>query len=529
MRNRFVKRMVAVGAVVSVVGLIATAGSASAAVPNAPIGATPRFYSLSGIQQFRSAGSETTFYMMAELGNLYTQSSIYGCVLSSTDERTCTQANNSATDENDDWSRNEYINGAGVGSGGGIGQLCGTKPTGGLEVDFARSSRAIASSDYGDNCTTSNLLPLNYADDAVDPVDFQLVGQSQISTTVPACTAADISAGDLVTATCQLGPVAEGWRPNDALSPPYSGVAFNNMTVFGPPNTLANRIYCASTNANPITDWGQLTQSGQPVGSGAPIGVPIYIPFVNTASGTYSTYKGLVGCDTNAANKDGQLTQENDAPQMADDGHGAAVNLTDRWPDYSTSGTDPLFTSGGVSDHVFTSNQVAASLYYESYGVALSHPYTAEVAIPTGCSKTACVLPPSADNLMTVDGVAMSEGCDYNDPGICTTLAGNAPPDGTNDATTARDLYNMVITTSIRGSVAGFMNYICDANNPSEYGIDLTNGLNYGNEIIDQVDNDFGFPYQSCLTNSSGTTLPPFVASSPAAGQTVVPASLIGT
>lgn len=511
-------------------GVVATTGAASAATPNAPIGATPRFYSTAGVQQIRAAGSETTFYMMSALGDLYNQSSLFGCVLSSSDNRTCTQANNSATDELDDWSRNEFTNGAGVGSGGGIGELCGSKPTGGLSVDFARSSRALGSSDYAGTCNTTNLQTLNYADDSVVPLDFPQDGTVTIGST-PVCTTSTI-ASQLPVGGCQIGPVAAGWTINgntggtpDPLAGPYHGTPFNDMTVFGPPNTLANRIYCTSTNTNPITDWGQLTGSSSGLGTGTAVGIPIYVPFVNTASGTYSTYKGLVGCDTNSVNKDGQLTQENDAPQLGDEAL-AAASLASRWPNYS--GTSATLT--GTAANVNAENQLAASLYYISFGVALSHKYTAQTSLPTGCKGSACVVPSFPGNQMTVDGVVASQKCAFPDPGICTTTTGGAPPNGNNDITTARQLYNVVKVDTIRGSVAGLMNYICDANNASEYGTDLTNGKNYSAEVVSTVVNNFGFPYQNCAQDSGGNDIPVFIASgTPAAGQYVVPAANIGS
>jgi hypothetical protein len=532
----FVKRLCAAGAALTMLGVVSATTPASATIPNAPIGQAPRFYNLGtagGLQQIRSAGSETTYYMMATLGNLYTQSSIFGCVLNSSDNRTCTQSNNSATDELDDWNRTEYTNGAGVGSGGGIGQLCGSKGTGGLTVDFARSSRALGSSDYSGSCTTTNLQTLNYADDSIVPEVFGGIGTTPIGTT-PVCTAALISAGDLINGTCQIGPVAMGWVPGNALGGPYSGTAMTDMTVFGgspTSNTLASRIYCTTTNPSPITDWGQLT-GGSTVGGGTAENIPLYIPFVNTASGTYSTYKGLVGCDTNGPNKDGQLTQENDTPQLSDEALTAGQSLVTRWPDFNTSGTtttDPPLT--GNASLVFAENQLAASIYYMSFGVNLTKKYTGQVSLPTGCTGSGCTIPSTSATKLTVDGIAASEKCDFPDPGICTGPGGTAPVNGQSDLTTARQLFNVVKVDTIRGSVAGFMNYVCDANNMAEYGTDLTNGKNYGQEVSQAVTNSFGFPYQNCASDSSGNDIDVFVApgTTPVAGQYVVPSSTIGS
>ncbi len=469
----------------------------------------------------RAAGSETTFYLMNAIGNLYSQSSIFGCTLSTTDFRTCvTGSDGSATDVKDNYSRDEFDNGAGIGSSKGIAQLCGSSPTGGLTVDFARSSRALKSSDFSGSCTSSNLLAENYADDAVVPVTFGFVGKTAISST-PACTTALISGGGLVNGTCQIGPVASGWLPGDPLAGPYTGKAFTNLTTVGGTSSLANRIYCTTTNPNPITDWGQLTNIGTGApGSGTPIGVPIYVPFVNTGSGTYSTWTGVVGCDPNIPNKDAQVAQENDAPQMADLGAGGAASAK-RWPDYT--GTDAALT--GTPALVDQSNQVAASFYYMSFGVSQWKSFTGSVAIPAGCTGSGCVNKSPATQLL-VDNVAQSPSCDFNSGG-CFDVNGNP----VTQSNSARKLFNVVRTDTLRGSVAGFLNYVCDAQNTGEYGTDLTTGKNYGTELSVLVSTQFVFPYQPCTRDGSGHSTIPFVApgETPPTGGAAVPSALLNS
>src|SRR5581483_2729372 len=207
----------------------------------ATLGQGPQFFT-PGVNQFRATGSETTYYVMNAVGNLYSQSSIYGCTLSATDFRTCvTTADGSATDTVDDYSRNEFINGEGVGTGNGVGQLCGSKPTGGLTVDFARGSRAP---NAGDNCPSA--VALEFARDSVVGVEFPFHNKSTVACT-GTCTAT------------QVGPVSAGWRPGDALAGPYSGVAVANIDntaqVPGSGHSLAFEIYCDTTTSFKINDW----------------------------------------------------------------------------------------------------------------------------------------------------------------------------------------------------------------------------------------------------------------------------------
>ena len=84
----------------------------------------------------RSAGSDTTYYVMTKIGNLYNQAALFGCTLES-NEATCDDApvapynstndpdNPATTDYGDNYDRNEEVTGVDqVGSGAGQAQLC---------------------------------------------------------------------------------------------------------------------------------------------------------------------------------------------------------------------------------------------------------------------------------------------------------------------------------------------------------------------------------------------------------------------
>jgi hypothetical protein len=452
MKVRFVKRLVMAGAITTSVALLLGTGVGQAAT----LGQYPQFFT-PGVNQFRTTGSETTYYVMNAVGNLYSQSSIYGCTLSSTDFRTCvTTADGSATDTLDDYSRNEFINGEGIGTGKGIGQLCGNNGTGGLTVDFARGSRAPGASD---NCPSA--VGLEFARDSVVGVVFPFHNKTAVTCT-GTCSAS------------QVGPVAAGWRPGDPLGGPYSGVAVTNIDntaqVPGSGHSLAFEIYCDTTTSFKISDWGQLNDKtddpanpGHSKGSegiGSPIGAPIYIPAVNTGSGTYSVWKSYVGCDPNTKNTDAQIVQENDAPQLSD-----------------------IATHDNPSDNIAAANQVAESLYYISYGVSQWRPYTYSSGGISGKQTK-------------INGLSASPALE-----LSKTIA------------TFRGLYNIYKSGSLRASVAGFLNYLCDTDpSKANHGVDLTTGKNYSDELTNTISTQFVFPRVPCAVDGSGNSIPPITA-----------------
>ena len=534
MKLRRLKRLAPLGAAAVSMALLIGTGPAQANT----LGQPPQ-YPTAGMNQFRAAGSETTYYVMNAVGNLFSQTSVYGCTLNTLDNRTCnnTAGDGSATDSFDDYSRNEFVNGAGIGSGAGVKQLCAASNTGGLVTDFARMSRAPKSSECG-----GKAIGLQFAWDSIPALVFPFHNTAAITCT-GTCSAT------------QIGPVAAGWRPGDAVGGPYSGVAFNNISntssaVLGN-NSLAFEIYCdkstssrsvsdavftsgsvtmtsatanfASTDVGStiitstanvaagtfikkvnsatsvdlsnkaaqsssgqnvtigtgfgINDWGQLTDPTPDAahgnvakgleGIGAPIGVPIYIPAVNTGSGTYSVWSSYVGCDPNAKNADGQTAQENDAPQLTD-----------------------IANRDFPSDNIAANNQIAASLYYVSYGVSQWHPYTTTTSNISGQeTKVNGVFPSTAKELQGTSGIA-----------------------------TARQLVNAYVPTLMRGSVAGFLNWLCDtdpagqssplggpASSGATHGTDLTTGKNYSAELTNTISTQFVFPRVPCgRTDGSG-------------------------
>ena len=221
-----VVRAVAIGAAALSATLIVGAGVASAAPADPPGGATPvapHFYN-GNIEGIRDTGSDTTFFMMQKIGDLYTGAGLYGCTLNSSAGQTlynssdpasattnleyfCQSGQNvSTTDVNDNWDRTEVTGGVDdVGSGAGQNQLCQALSTP-LPVDFSRSSKPAS------GCAT--LVGTGYAKDGV-----AIVGYPVNPTTYGTSTTAPYSSinGGVV------GPVALGWLPGDPNNGPYTG------------------------------------------------------------------------------------------------------------------------------------------------------------------------------------------------------------------------------------------------------------------------------------------------------------------
>jgi hypothetical protein len=546
-----VVRAAAIGAAALSATLIVGAGVASAAPADPPGGATPvapHFYN-GNVEGIRDTGSDTTFFMVQKIGDLYTGAGLYGCTLNSSAGQTLyntsdpasattnlqyfCQANQnvSTTDVNDNWDRTEVTEGVDdVGSGAGQNQLCNALSTP-LPVDFSRSSKPAS------GCAT--LVGTGYAKDGV-----AIIGYPVNPTTYGTSTTAPYSSinGGVV------GPVALGWLPGDPSGGPYTGTSYNsqsnaaglsNVDNGGGAGSTAFRLWCA-TDATRITDWGALTNLGPnlevqnvtlsngastatvtgsfpstvaagdaitgpdipagttitsvsggtanlsqapsnatdtvrittasklAVGSGAPIGVPIRLMGVNTASGTESTFTSYAnsgastgGCsanmNTNAALDPNPVT----ATGSNATAHVALENNSDQIDQFA-AGDFPS------PDFVDQAIEVATTLYIESDGVYNTNPYAAAA---------------------TVNGTSYA-GIKFNMNGVSDTT----PHLLSNQYPTARTLFNIYNTNTVRASTGGFLNWICDSNTNFSKGLDNSTGQNFDAELTTTIGTVFGFP-----------------------------------
>ena len=249
----------------------------------------PHFYN-GNVEGIRDTGSDTTFFMMQKIGDLYTGAGLYGCTLNSSagqtlynssdpasattnDEYFCQSGQNVATtDVNDNWDRTEVTEGVDdVGSGAGQNQLCAgrcprrlrsTSP--GRPSPPARAARRWsrpATPRTACRSSTTRVNPTTYG----------------TSTTAPY---SSINGG-------VVGPVARGLaarRPdsrslhgyvdNSQQTPPASPTSTAAAEPAAPPTGCG-----APRDSTRITDWGALTNLGPnlevqdvTVNSGAPDG-----------------------------------------------------------------------------------------------------------------------------------------------------------------------------------------------------------------------------------------------------------------
>ena len=546
-RRTGVVRAAAIGAAALSATLIVGAGVASAAPPTDPPGGAtpvaPHFYN-GNVEGIRDTGSDTTFFMMQRIGDLYTGAGLYGCTLNSSagqtlynssdpasattnEEYFCQSGQNiDTTDVNDNWDRTEVTEGVDdVGSGAGQNQLCSALSTP-LTVDFARSSKPSTGA-----CSTE--VQTGYAKDGVPilayPVNPTTYGTSSTSPY------SGINGG-------VVGPVALGWLPGDPNGGPYTGTALTNLSNAdngGGASSTAYRLWCA-TDATRITDWGALTNLGPnlevqgvvlsnstsqgtitgsfpstvangdaitgpgipsgttitnvsggtitlsqaptsgtvtvrittsgtlAVGQGMPIGVPVRLMGVNTASGTEATFASYAesgvssgGCASNMNTND--ASDPNPVTKTGDNAtaHVALENNSDQLDQFANADFP-------APDYVDQAIEVATTLYIESNGVYNTNPYAAASTID-GTSYT---------------GVKVEEN--GSSPTTSTLL--------TNHYATARTLFNIYNSNTVRASTGGFLNWVCDSNTNFSKGLDNTTGLNFDAELTNVISTVFGFP-----------------------------------
>jgi hypothetical protein len=477
--------------------LLIGAGPVSAATPPA----SPSWIT-GTVQTDRGSGSDTTFFLMQKISDLYNQAALYGCALSADDfnclddtapyDSSHNPDNPATTDYTDNYDRTEEVQGVDeVGSGAGQAQLCGANQGTNnaalppwAAIDYARSSSGISTKQ------TSSCLAVEkedfFAADAVDLLDWTNINPSTFGTAT-AAPYASVNGG-------HIGNVAAGWLPGDPLTCASTTTGsfgahqngFNDCSgyPFGDvdntteslssggdgggtgANSVAFEIWCSGS----ITDWGQLTNvgpftSGVPskaVGTGTSINIPINLIGVNPSSGTNGVWTTFVQSAQPACNSNGHETV------VGSDTHLALENNTAQLDDFAT--TD---YPGDLPDQAA---ELATALYYVANGVNNSSPYQSSVALTVGGVKNAATLKSFPGQLVGLNNMFPAPG----------NILNNTFP-------TARELGNIYRTDTLRASTAGFLNWICDDNNVFAKGKDLSNGKNYDAEISGLINTSFGF------------------------------------
>ncbi len=474
-----------------------------------------------------SEGSDTTLYVMQAISDLYNQAGIapFSCTITKTANSDCEQPsgtipnpNNTQSDETDNFSGTEELQGINdVGSGNGQNELCNGSPAApaGTTVDYARSSKPNSTS----TCPTGE--GLGFAKDAVLAVDFQSIDPAlfgsptgYLTQTDPQCSTAgqypSYAASD-GTLTCTsfpsggIGPVADGWLPTDPTNcgttgPACSGTPFTNITntvtAGGTGATsVAFRLFCqhgasATPNTSQITDWGQLTNlSGSEVpGQGAAIGVPIRIIGINPGSGTVATWYAFaqsgIGAGSNSSCGGGTGTvSSSDVDTNAASGQDPEAN---QGPIGGTGNNEislendanqigDFANADWPNDAADQAVDIATSLYSMSYGAFLTNP-NASVAsieggtIPAGDPST------FSEKFLTANGVKVSTATERN-----------------NTYPLARTVFNIYKTDTVRASVGGFLNWLCDSNTAIQKGTNHIDGGNFDTDLTNIINGQFGF------------------------------------
>jgi len=557
MKQLNLRRRLAVAGTTGITALIATmgigAGVAAAAPPADPAGGSvpvaPSFNN-GNVEAIRGSGSDTTFFVMQKLSDLYTGAGLYGCVLNSGSGQTlynsldpassaanqqsfCQKnANVDTTDAADNWNRTEVSQGVDdVGSGAGQNQLCGTVNSP-IAVDFARSSKPAGTCSSG----TGVLAETGFAKDGVPAVDFQSVNPSSFGTTANTSPYATVNGGS-------IGPVAKGWLPGDPVNgtanhgTAFSAVANNDST--GGAASTAYRLWCA-TDSTRITDWGQLTN----------LGPNLEVPNVTVSNGsTSATVTGtfpasiaggqaitdsagdLAGGTTVSSVSGNTVTLSQAATGNSSTdtltfaigstlavGSGAPIGLPIRIqgvnPSSGTVFTFSGFVNSGVSGGGCVSN-ANVNAGNDPNPATAPIPNSAHIALENNSSQVSdfaandfpADLGSQATEVATTlyfesngvyNSVPFSASANING----TTLASTKLNLNTKSTTTpnllnnlyptARALFNIYRTDNVRASTGGFLNWICDSQSGITKGKDNSTGLNFDAEVNTLI-GSFGF------------------------------------
>jgi len=483
---------ISVAAMTAALTLGVGAASAGSGPYSVTTGVGPR-WNVGHVEQIRNAGSDTIFFLTQTMANYFEQAGLYGCNLDSAvtpNYSSCVNAPgdlSATTDTVDNYDHIEVTVGLGkIGSGDGQKQLCGAESAQ-FPVDYARSSKPPSSSN---GC--SDMVGLGFAKDGVPTVDFP--GAEGPGTAVGSTTPWHGVSGGIV------GPVAAGWLPGDPvtcdtgaantstnplnsttnprvgiLADSCSGVPLESMdNNSGPLPSTAYDIWCQTggQGAGQITDWGQLTNlTGSEVpGQGTSIGVPIVVVGVNTGSGTEATFDTFANSSATSGpcSGSGNVDANGYNPGPANEAEtGVLENNAAQLGDFAA--TD--YPGSDATQAADQAALIATSLYFMSNGVYNSNIHSRIVTLSNGTQYAA--------NKMLENEVVPTTSASG-------TLMNNTYP-------TARTLYNVYRTSTVRASTADFLNWICDANSTFTKGKDLYTGKSYDTELTTAINTTYGF------------------------------------
>ena len=573
MRPSTLRRRLTVAGTVGVTALIATLGlgaGVASAVPSDPATGYPSFNN-GVVNGIRDTGSDTTFYMMQKIGDLYTSAGLYGCTLNSAGgqalysgvtntvgspapaEAYCRTSDNvSTTDTADNWNRTEVTEGVDdVGSGAGQAQLCGSSDLNSpLPVDFARSSKPVGTLPSG--CTE---VGTGYAKDSVPAVAFQ-INPNSFGTPASGSPYASVNGG-------VIGDLDQGWLPGDVAAGPYSGTAFSNVANNdngGATGSTAYRLWCA-TDTTRISDWGQLTNLGPnlvlpnvtlngttsatlsfalPAGLTGSYTVTDLTTPGNIAGGTTATASGTTLTLSQSANGSGtdQLKLATGVTQPVGSGGNIGVPIRimgvntasgteSTWQSFSDSGV-----SSGTSGNGCASNADANAAVDPNSATATGDNAGQHIALENNASQISDYAAADWPSDLGDQAVEVGSTLYYESNGVYAsnpyagsatigstkfsatkiTENGKSPTTATvlgNTYPTARTLFNIYNPATVRASTAGFLNWLCDSQSSIQKEKDNSSGINFDSELTTII-GQFGFIRLTDASNvASGGNTPP--------------------
>ncbi len=268
----------------------------------------------------------------------------------------------------------------------------------------------------------------------------------------------------------------------------YTGVSGSTLTGVTFPNLTSAQLSTAT-----VTNGATVSKAQFAEGYGAPVGIPVRIMGVNLASGTVFTF-GAYADGTSPNDPGGLCDNKNDLTNInaANDPKASTIpatgpystnpsGITGRFALENNAHQLELFSTADFpGDFASQAIEEATTLYYMSNGVYNTNSYVGQT---------------------TINGTSFS-AFQVAENGVST----GAPVEENNTYPTARTLANIINSTTVRQSTAGFMNWICDANSDITKGTDLNTGQPYDSELGNIISTQFGFPRLDDLSTQAAPT-----------------------
>jgi hypothetical protein len=232
------------------------------------------------------------------------------------------------------------------------------------------------------------------------------------------------------------------------------------------------------------TDTVHITTSAAlPQGEGMPIGVPIRVIGVNNGSGTASTWNNFAKSGQGSGNCTATSNFNANAASGANPtaAQGATGNLEIALENDANQIGDFANADWGPTDPADQAVDIATSLYYMGNGAYLSNP-NASVA---GLEVNAGLVPAGAPSSFTETQLSAN------------SVTSSVVTERNNSYPAARTLFNVIRTDTVRASVGGFLDWMCDGGSTNV----TINGSTINPMVTKGTDHIDGGNFDADLTN----------------------------